>query len=122
MDEGVDGGAVPAVFEALGGFYGIEDGFQNKTFAQHEFIEQRHQVIAPVFADASDRLQAVLPQIPEQGLREIALVRVEFAVELCGHARHRLAVIGVAGGDLHRHDFRLVIDDDVQLEAIEPSH
>src|SRR3954465_4395793 len=52
----------------------------------------------------------------------VALVGVELARKMAGHLVQHGAVGGVAGGDLQRHDLAFVVDHEVQLEAVEPSH
>ena len=67
-------------------------------------------------------MQATPPEFVEQSAADVALVGVELACKMAGHLVQHGAVSGVAGGDLQRHDLAFVVDHEVQLEAVEPSH
>ena len=58
----------------------------------------------------------------EEFAADVALVGVEGAGQVLGHRVEHGAVGGVAGGDFQRHDLALVVDHEVQLEAVEPAH
>ena len=62
------------------------------------------------------------PERSEQLVADVALVRVKLACQAACHIIQHGAVGGVARGDLQRHDLALVVDDEVQLEAIKPPH
>ena len=66
VDEGVDGRSMARVFQALDLLEDVEDSLQNETGAQREFVEERHEIVAHVLADAGDQLQSILPQVCEQ--------------------------------------------------------
>src|SRR3954463_6279210 len=101
---------------------GIKDGFDDEALAQHDLVSQGHQVVSHVPADTSDEVQAALPECLEQVLTDIAFVGVELADQVPGDLIQYGAVGGVAGGDFQGHDLALVVDEEVQLEAVEPSH
>src|SRR3954467_14011730 len=98
----------------------IEHGLDDEALAQHDLVTQQHQMVAHVAPDAGDQVQAALPELGEQLAADIALVGVELAPQVAGDLVEHGAVGGVAGGDLQRHDLALVVDHEVQLEAIEP--
>ena len=77
-----------------------------------------------IVAHARDELYPVDEEHLEKGLADIAPVPAELAPDVLHVALvpERLAVIGVAGGDHEVEYFSAVVDDQVQLEAIEPSH
>src|SRR3954467_7436867 len=81
-----------------------------------------HQVVPHVAADTRNEVQAALPECLEQVLTDIAFVGVELADQVPGDRIQHGAVGGVTGGDLHRHDLALVVDDEMQLEAEKPPH
>ena len=54
-----------------------------------------------------------------QGLRDVAIVGDELAEEAADQARQRGAVVGVAGRQTEGEQFAAIIDDQMQLEAVE---
>ena len=60
-------------------------------------------------------------ELLKKNLGEIAAVDDQLPPQLFGHQRDRFAVIGVAGRELNRQQFTLVIDNQMEFEAIEPS-
>jgi hypothetical protein len=87
-------------------FQDIEHGLDDEALARHEFVGQRHQMVAHVPPDAGDQVQAALPEFVEGLAADIAFVGVEFAAEMLGD----LVQHGVAGGDLQRQDLAIVVD------------
>ncbi len=61
-------------------------------------------------------------QLCDEWLREIALVTEELAKQAVGQSGHRLAIIDVAGGEVHGQQFTVVVDHQMELEAKEPAH
>src|SRR3954447_19741247 len=100
----------------------IEHSLDDEALAQHDLVTQQHQMVAHVAPDAGDQVQAALPEFGEHRAADIALVGIELAPQVLGDLVEHGAVGGVAGGDLQRHDLALVVDHEVQLEAIEPAH
>ncbi len=66
-------------------------------------------------------MQALLPQLVEQRLGNIAFVAEHFAGEPVGHVGDRFAIVDVAGGEFDGEQFAPVVDDQMQLEAEEPA-
>ena len=121
VNEGVDWGAVPGVFEPHLRFHPVEQRLDDEALAQQQFVEQRHEIILHVAADACDQMEPPPPQFGEEFLGDIALVGQHLAFQFTGHIVENGTVVSVAGSDLDSHDFTLVVDDHVQLEAIEPA-
>ena len=61
-------------------------------------------------------------ELLSQRLGEIALGAFEFACESCDQFGNGLAIIDVTRSQAKGHQFALIIDDQVQLEAVEPAH
>ena len=110
------------MFEAHGGFEVIEEGFDEEAPAQEDFVEPWHEIIFHVLADARDEMEALLPELAEEFFADIALVGKEFTGKGSDHVPEGCAVGCIARRDFNGHDFPLVIDDDMQLKAIEPAH
>ena len=110
------------MFERHCGFQLVKQGFDDETFAQQDLVKPRHEIILHGLANASDEMQSVAPQLGEEIFADITLVGEEFSAQAAHHFFQWLTVIDIAATDLDRHDFAFVIDDDVKLEAEEPSH
>ena len=68
------------------------------------------------------QLQSLCEKLPKKRLAEIAAVADQLPPQLFGHLWNRFALIRVAGREMNRQQFTLVIDNQMELEAIEPSH
>ena len=109
------------MFEPHLRFQPVEQRFDYEALAQQQFVEQGHQIVLHVAADAGNQMQPPPPQFGEEFLGDIALVGQHLAFQFTGHIVENGAVVRVAGSDLDSHDFTLVVDDHVQLEAVEPA-
>ena len=69
MDEGIRGRPVPSVFQAHFGFEFVEESFDDKPVSQQELVQDRHQIILHVSANARDQLQPLFPEISEEFYR-----------------------------------------------------
>ena len=78
--------------------------------------------ILHVFAQGRDQLQAPFEELLKEGLREIATVADQLTPQIVAHLWHRFAVIYIARRELKSQQFTLVIDNQMELEAIEPAH
>ena len=75
-----------------------------------------------LLAQLGDEAQSVGDQqLLGEWLREITFVSKEFAHEACGELGHGMPIIDVARGETKGQQFALIIDDQVQLEAVEPA-
>ena len=110
------------MLEAHFGLEGIKHGFDEKAFAEHDFVGQGHQIILHVAADAGDEMQTAPPKRLEQLFVDIAFVGKSLAREVLCYIVHHGPVVCVARGDFQGHDLAIVIDDEVQLEAEKPPH
>ena len=67
-------------------------------------------------------MQSPCEALFKERLGEIAAVADQLPSQFFGHLWDRFAVIGVAGRALNRQQFTLVIDNQMEFEALEPSH
>ena len=73
-------------------------------------------------AQFGDELKPVGHQeLLSEWLREIAFITKEFANQACGELRNRVSIIDVPWRQAERQDLALIVDDQVQLEAIKPA-
>ena len=55
-------GSVSGVLQAHGGLEFIKEGFHDESFAQQHLIQQGHQIVFHVTANAGDQVKAPLPE------------------------------------------------------------
>ena len=122
IDHGIDEAAVPGVLDLLDVLELIVDGFDDGTLAQQQLVGQGHEFVAHVLADCGDQLQAPIPQHLEELLGDVASIPHELAGQALSQLRDRAAIVDVARGDLEGQEFALVVDHQMELEAVEPAH
>jgi hypothetical protein len=99
----------------------IHHCFHHRPLAQQQLVKQRDEAVFHILFDACDQLQAAAKELLEQILADVALVAHEFAKQFFGEFGHRGAVADIAGGEADAEQFTLVIDQQMQLESIEPT-
>lgn len=104
------------VFELIG------DGLNQETFTQEEPIRKPHQLAFHVLAQGSDEFEPVLPQPFKKRLGEVAFVTEELTDEILAHSFQRSTVIGVARSQVNRQQLTSIIDNEMELEAVKPTH
>ena len=122
MDECIRGRPVPSVFQAHFGFEFVEESFDDKPVSQQELVQDRHQIILHVSANARDQLQPLFPEISEEFFGNVALVGQQLSLQSGNYFFQRCAIIDVARRDLHGHQFTAMVHHHMQLEAEEPAH
>ena len=101
----------------------INDGLDNGSLAQQELVIQEHQAVFHILAQLGDQVHIEqVPQLLHQGLGDIAPIAKQFAPQALGQERHWLPVIHIAWGEVTGQQFALIVDNQVQLEAIKPAH
>jgi len=70
----------------------------------------------------SDPLQALLPEDMEQLVGNIAAIADRLPRQALGQFRDGLAVIDVTGGEAEGQQLAPIIDHEMELEAVEPTH
>ena len=89
-----------------------------------DLVLRAHEHVLHIVAHACDELYAVDEEHLEEGLADISPVAAKFALDVLHVAPvpERVAVVGVAGGYHEVEYLPAVVDDQVQLEAVEPAH
>jgi hypothetical protein len=76
-----------------------------------------------LFAQLGDQVQSLGDQqVLGQWLREIAFVAKKLAHQAFHQLGNRMPIIDIARGQAKGQDLTLIVDDQVQLEAVEPAH
>ena len=100
----------------------IDNGLNNRPFAQKEFIRKMHEMILHVFAQSSDEMKPLFKEQLHERSRNVATVSKELATQLFDHQGNRFAIIDIAWGQTAGQQFTSVIDRQVQFEAVKPAH
>jgi len=121
IDEKVGGAAVAGVFNQGDILELVSDGLDYETFACQQLVLEKDESILHVFANGGDQLQSLSEELLEESLGKIAAVANQLTPQRFGHLWDRFAVISVGGRALNRQQFTQVVDNQMELEAIEPS-
>ena len=100
----------------------VMNGLNDGSFANHYLVKQRHELVFHVALDSGDQMDPLIKQKLKQFLGYVALVAIEFAKQAFDHIRQWIPVINVACCEAKGKEFSTVIDNEMQLKAIEPTH
>ena len=122
IDQKVDRAAMAGMLDLADVFELVIDGLDDGSFAQEELIGPLEQAVVHLFAQFRDEVQSVgHQQLLGQRLGEIAFIAKEFAHQTCGELGNRMPIIDVARCEAKGQQLALVVDDQVQLEAVKPA-
>ncbi len=122
INQKVGRAAMPGMFNLSLVFQLVVDRFDEHPLAQEEFICEFDQALFHGPLDGSEQFHALLQERGDQGLREIAFISKQRPEESLSHLGDRTAIIDVAWGQGIGEQFPLIVDNQVQLKAIEPAH
>jgi hypothetical protein len=123
MDEEVHRAAMAGVLDLADVLELVVDGLDERALAQGEPVGEIHQDIAHVLAQFRDEADtAVEEEALGEGLGDVALVTKEFAKEATDQAGHGTPVVGIAWGEAESEHLPAVVDDEMELEPVEPAH
>ncbi len=100
----------------------VVNRFNECSLAEQDLVDELDQAVFHVLLGLGNQLESPLVQLFKQGLRDITTVTEQFAQQVLGHVRHRLAVVGVRRRELKRQQLTLVVDNQVEFEAKVPAH
>lgn len=100
----------------------VVDRLDERSLAQQNLLLPIHELIGHVFPYMGDQFQATSIKFIEEVLADIAFVAKEFAPQIRRHCFDRRTVIDVAGREGEGQQFAAFVDDQVELEAEEPTH
>src|SRR5436305_15041552 len=101
----------------------VIDGLNNGAFAQQELVVQADEHIPHIFAQPSNQLQASgVEKLLKERLRNVALVAEEFAEQMRSELGNGLGVMHIGCAQTAGEQLPTIIDNHMQLEAVEPTH
>ncbi len=123
VDQEIDRAAMARMLDLTDVLELIIDGLDNRSLAQEEFVRHLKQAIAHPFAQFGDEVNPMGEQeFLHQGLGEVDLIAKELAEEPADQFGNGASIIDVAWGQAKGQQLALIIDDQVQLKAVEPAH
>ena len=122
IDEKVSRAAVAGVLNLGDILELVNDGLNDETFTRQQLVFENDQLIFHVFANRRDQLQSPCEELFKERFGEIAAVADQLPPQFFGHLWDRFTVIGVGGCEVNRQQVTLVIDNQMEFEAIEPPH
>ena len=91
----------------------VVNGLNYCALAQHQLIEDRHQLVFHVLANLGHELYIIIEQKVKQRLRDIAFVSKKFTEQVFNHLWYRSSVIDITRGELNGKQFTAVIDNEM---------
>jgi len=123
VDEEVEWTAVTRVLDLADILELIDDGLDEGALAQEQLVGVGQDDVAPVLAQLGDEPEALREEeLLSEGRGDVALVRKEFAKEPMDQARNWSSAVEIAWGETESEQLATVIDDQMQLEVVEPPH
>lgn len=99
----------------------VNDRLRYRTLTEQKAIHIAHQARLHPLTALGDQLHALCKEKFKQGLGDVALVPIDLAKEATQQLRHGLAIIDVSRRESHAQNLTLIVEDEVELEAKEPS-
>src|SRR3712207_1846580 len=115
---------MPCVFYLAYVLQFIIHGFNDRTLPEHQFVIKVHQGIFHVPLDFRDEVDVIHKELLEEILTDISPVCEEFPEEPLRKVfvLQRCPVVYIAWCELPLNNLPLVVDDQMQLESVEPAH
>src|SRR5438045_6391103 len=123
VDQEFDGATMARMLDLIDVFELIRDSFDDSSFAEQEFVRPVEQAVVHLCAQLGDEVQAVgHQQLLSERLGEIAFVAKEFAHQAFRQLGNGMPIIEVARGEAKGQELALIVDNQVQLEAVKPAN
>ena len=117
-------GPVPGVLNLGHVLQFVVDGLNQGPLAQKDSVRYGHDLSLHIALQLRNQLDAVHEELGEEILADVPLVADKFSEDLLdeGFVPQRLAVIDIAGREHKVQEVSLLVADEMQFEAVEPSH
>ena len=102
----------------------VIDSFNNGALSEHDLVVEIHQRVLHVLPDLRHQMHVIHKEHLKEILADVSPVGKQLSEELPREVPvlQGLPVIHVPRGEHPLYDLALVIDDQMQLEAVEPAH
>ena len=115
MDDKIRGTAVARMLDLRDVLELVNDGLNNRAFAQQHFVRQVHEMILHVFAQAGAELQSLFKEQAREGSGDGAAIPKQLASQSFHQVGNRTPIIDVAWSQTTGQQVDSVIDGQVQL-------
>src|SRR5262245_3421517 len=100
----------------------VVNSLNQRPLAEHQFIPEPHEPILHILADFGQECEALRKEDIVQGLGNIPPVAKELTKQPLGERGHRFSVVNMPWCQAKGQEFSLVIDHQMELEAVEPAY
>ena len=102
----------------------VVDRFDDRSLPQHNLVVVRHELVLHVGPQPCDDVDVVGEKPVEKRLGHVPLVRVKLSYDVVAQPVEHLLVpvVHVSPCEDEVQDLATLVADDVELEAVEPSH
>ena len=102
----------------------VVDGFYDRPLAEEDFLPHAHQLVLHVAPDTCYQMYPFIPKNIEQFLWDVPLVGEQVSEQFAAqHVKHSsIPVIHIAFRQAEVQQFATVIADQMEFEAIKPTH
>jgi len=100
----------------------INDGLDDRSFAQQQLVGMVHEMVLHVFAQSGDEVESLLKKQLSQGSGNVAAISEQLAAQVLDHAGNRCSIIDIAWSQTTGKQVSLIVDCQMQLKAKEPAH
>ena len=98
----------------------VVDGLDDEAFTKQELVAHQHQAVFHIGVDAGDDLETVFQQRFKERLREIALIAKQLSKQGFRQFGDGFTVIDIPRRERESEDFAVLVDDQMEFEAIKP--
>ena len=122
VNEEIVGTAVAGMLDLTDVFELVVDALDQGAFAEQQLVGGLQDLLTHVLAPLGDEDETLLDEkLLGQRLGDIAAVAKETPKQATHQLRHRAAVIDIARREVEGQQLATIIDEQMQLEALEPA-
>ncbi len=103
-------------------FKNIKKGFNEKSFSEQNLFNQRHKVILYISLDTRDHLEPSLVKDFKKVLRDVTFVSKKALLQMPSHLIQNSPLIYIARSNFNSHNATFMVDDQMKLQTLKPSH
>ena len=96
MDHKIGGTAMARMLDLRNVLELVNDGLDDRSFAQQQLIRKGHEPVFHVFAQPGDELESLFKEQLRQGSRNVAAIAEQLATQPFDHLRNRSPIIDIA--------------------------
>ena len=122
MHHKIDGTAMARMLDLRNILELVNNGLDNRSFAQQQFVRKMHEMVFHVFAQPGDEMEPLLKEHLREGSRNIAAIPKQLAAQSFHQVRNRSPIIDVAWSQATRKPLAAIIDSQMQFKTEEPAH